>query len=1712
MAMEFEIKAKFDALQKMRAELNETKRKLVELGEAADPAEISKLEAKAQDLAVDMGALEDKIGKTASAFRDGLSAGLNKAQGDLKSVLTEFNKLGTKSAEAKEKMEAMQSKVVSLTKAFHEASGNTNTTQKELDKLSKEMTEAADANRRLAAEYSACLDAQNDFRLNVIRAQVDVDKYKAAIKDMDEQMKENAEAAKDGVDANKEMGDKLSDAAAGIAKLSAVAAGAMGIKDFIGNCISARSQLQQMQTSLETMVGKDTASSLFDQLFDIAKRSPLEMTDMVGAEQMMISFGIDAQKSVKYLEALSDISMGDASKFNSLTLAFSQMSATGKLMGQDLNQMINQGFNPLEAIASKTGKTIAQLKDEMSKGQISAEMVQDAFISVTQEGGRFYGMSAASAKTLQGQMSMLEDALSTMYSTIGEKLEPYTMSAYQAATKLVENWEELVPVIMAAVSAIGISKAAYVIHTAVAKANAAAVAAGRVADFGRIASIKAMATSLIQGTAIQKGFNMAIAACPYVLVGAAIAALGYEIYKTATYMTEAEKSQDNLNKAMAEADKQADAECAKILDLDATLQKLDKTSTEYAATKKQMVEMAKKWDKSVADEIERNGLTEQSYVKLNEAIQKHYRVKAYLRWKDAEDARKQELIQNSLSDIRQNLMDKYVGGTDDKGEKARRTMEVNKAMAEISKKTYEGSLQFQGQTSIFTENDSLASLAKNAVNLLVPGAAATKIVQNAKTEAVGNLSAGTMKLIKENGAAWENYIGVGDSVIDQMTAMAKNVSEMTDTLNDEGNLAMFGLTKKDMQDEEDRQAEEERRKAEEAKRNAEKDKQGTGDDKDAKKKAEADKKAAEGLRKDIAGIEEQWDDEDFKRQAESLAKKREAIIRSYNDRRKVVEEKEKEVAEALKKGIISQEEADKMNGTLSQEKEKIKTNQNEDIQKLYTEEIKLNTDDATKAAEEYEKKRLEIAKTYAEKRALLESIVAQGDATDEQRGRAKDGLALLDTRKKADLAKVDLEEFQSGDLYGKLFQNLDNLSSRTLLALKQRFQEFGDSVRQNLSPADAQAFEDAMQRLDDKIAGLDPWGTFAASRDAIDDALQRKVKATEELAAADKDLRSIQTSLNKENKKEVKDTNKIVELQEQLSVAQSNYSKALTKLAKAEDDEKKAKSQAANSAKAVIETFKELSSVAQEVTDALGVDAGDVFTFVNSILDFGTTAIDTFSKTSEATTAAMQAAETASVVLAIAGAAIKVLTALSKFFDKDDDDTKAYKKAVQAQQEVNKMADAVRDYQDAVENAERAEKSWFSSSTLSGIKDSWGDATTALDSYNAKLNQQQVEYQNEKGKRSGFAKVVRALATGGTAGSWAEAINSDKSSNTTTNYVSAVDNLRFETQSAKKGGIFKKGRDQKTVDLRTWAKETYGSDLFDENNMIDVEMAQNIIDNYGDKLVGETKATLESLIEQADAYNEAMDEIKSSVSDMFSPVVDNLTDAIWNWLETGEDALTTFRNSASDTFKSIAQDMIKTMANKLIFAKYSEQVEELGEKYAKGEITEEELMTQAVDLTESTMQNSEGAIKTMEEVTKRIDDYAKSKGYDMTGSSEVTATSGGFETMSEDTATELSGRFTALYESGLRQEAYLGKIAEGLTSNGILSSLSITLANITSSGFNALLAQTEAGVGVSDGISDCLAQSYIALQDLNETAGKQEKHLLAIKTEIIKVRKVTDTL
>lgn len=186
------------------------------------------------------------------------------------------------------------------------------------------------------------------------------------------------------------------------ASAAVVAAATAGVK--------YNAQMEQYATSFEVMLGSSEAAlAKIAELKEFAAKTPFEMTDLANATKVMLGFGIESDKASEMLGVLGDISQGDSQKLSALTLSFSQMSSTGKLMGQDLLQMINAGFNPLNEISKKTGESMAEVKARMEKGAISAEEVTEAFKSATAEGGLFYGSMDKQSKTFNGQMSTLKD-------------------------------------------------------------------------------------------------------------------------------------------------------------------------------------------------------------------------------------------------------------------------------------------------------------------------------------------------------------------------------------------------------------------------------------------------------------------------------------------------------------------------------------------------------------------------------------------------------------------------------------------------------------------------------------------------------------------------------------------------------------------------------------------------------------------------------------------------------------------------------------------------------------------------------------------------------------------------------------------------------------------------------------------------------------------------------------------------------------------------------------------------------------------------------------------------------------------------------------------------------------------------------------------------------------------------------------------------------
>jgi tape measure domain-containing protein len=211
-------------------------------------------------------------------------------------------------------------------------------------------------------------------------------------------------------------------------EISKTTAASMGVLAAAMGAVATKSvimaaEMEQTQISFEVMLGSaERAQKMVSELYEMGAKTPYESKDLLRNAQIMMQYGVSADKTKEYLRMLGDVASGNADKLHLLTYAFSQVQATGRLTGQDLLQMINSGFNPLQIISEKTGRSIMQLKKDMENGAISSQMVAEAFKIATGEGGRFFNMMEKQSKTLGGLWSTLKDSVSMSLTKIGEDI------------------------------------------------------------------------------------------------------------------------------------------------------------------------------------------------------------------------------------------------------------------------------------------------------------------------------------------------------------------------------------------------------------------------------------------------------------------------------------------------------------------------------------------------------------------------------------------------------------------------------------------------------------------------------------------------------------------------------------------------------------------------------------------------------------------------------------------------------------------------------------------------------------------------------------------------------------------------------------------------------------------------------------------------------------------------------------------------------------------------------------------------------------------------------------------------------------------------------------------------------------------------------------------------------------------------------------------
>lgn len=331
--------------------------------------------------------------------------------------------------------------------------------------------------------------------------------------------------------------------------------------------------------------------------------------------------------------------------------------------------------------------------------------------------------------------------------------------------------------------------------------------------------------------------------------------------------------------------------------------------------------------------------------------------------------------------------------------------------------------------------------------------------------------------------------------------------------------------------------------------------------------------------------------------------------------------------------------------------------------------------------------------------------------------------------------------------------------------------------------------------------------------------------------------------------------------------------------------------------------------------------------------------------------------------------------------------------------------------------------------------------------------------------------------------------------------VAAKDNLRVQTRHRT---AF---RSEKTKDLQSWIYDHMADDarklgvsteLFDEDNNLNVELAEATLESDA-VFAGNTRETLEELIKYQKEVNEFRDALHEYVSDLYSPMLDDMNNSLWAWYEEGKNALDAYKEYASGTFKNIAKEMTKEMMNRDIFDPLKEELNDVTEKYIKGEISDEEYARQSADIMNKSAAMYEQNLPKYQRVVEVYAENAERAGLDFEKSTtEASGTVNSAKALTEDTANELVGRVTAIQ---LAVENVRG------TQASLLTSLQTQLATAHS---DIVLGMQSQFTALTD-VRAILADSYIEIRGIKENTDTLITPIKAMNTNLEELRRKMET-
>ena len=315
------------------------------------------------------------------------------------------------------------------------------------------------------------------------------------------------------------------------------------LAEVVKSGVDYNATMESYLTNFKVMLGsEEAAATKLSEIRKMAASTPFSLDDLTSGTQTLLQFGIAADDTTGVLQRLGDISLGNAEKLQTLTRAYGKMSSAQKVTLENVNMMIDAGFNPLNQICDATGESMSDLYKRISDGKVSFSELEAAVEAATSQGGRFYNGMLEASQTFSGRMSTLKDNVSALtgeltsglFAALGElvvKLNEVVVSFLDSDEKMAQL-KETIGIATAVVAAAGTAFLTYKGYVAAATAIEVIHTAATTAMTAAHKATEAGATGL---AVAQAGLNAVLKANPIGLVVSLLAALAAGLvtaYKT----------------------------------------------------------------------------------------------------------------------------------------------------------------------------------------------------------------------------------------------------------------------------------------------------------------------------------------------------------------------------------------------------------------------------------------------------------------------------------------------------------------------------------------------------------------------------------------------------------------------------------------------------------------------------------------------------------------------------------------------------------------------------------------------------------------------------------------------------------------------------------------------------------------------------------------------------------------------------------------------------------------------------------------------------------------------------------------------------------------------------------------------------------------------------------------------------------------------------